>query len=93
MKTLEKLIGNSTYVVTDSINNRFNFFGLVEVDLCFGPMAGFPEGATEWDLADSLPEDVQRAVDVMAENSVPLDDFTGVATFGTGEETYYLLTW
>lgn len=93
MKTLERLIGDSTYMVTDNVSNRFNFFGLIEVDLCFVAMVSSPEGATEWDLTEDLPEDVQRALDVMAENSVVLEDYTGVVTFDTDEETLYLLTW
>ena len=93
MKALQNLIGNSTYMVTDSADNRFTFFGLIDVDLCFVAMVETPEGATEWDLAGSMPRDVHRALEVMAENSVPLEDYTGVATWGDGEETYYLLTW
>jgi hypothetical protein len=89
MKTLENLIGNSTYMVTDSIN-RFNFFGLVEVT---PELVQEPGNVVEWDLTEDLPEDVQRAVDVMAENSVVMDDYTGIVTFDTDEETYYLLTW
>ena len=62
MKALQNLIGNSTYMVTDSKTNRFNFFGLIEVDLCFVAMLGGLEGPTEWDLAGSMPEDVKRAI-------------------------------
>lgn len=93
MKALQNLIGNSTYMVTDSKTNRFNFFGLIEIDLCFVAILEGLEGATEWDFAGSMPEDVKKAIAVMAENSVVLEDYTGVVTFGTGEETYYLLTW
>lgn len=90
MKTLENLIGDSTYMVTDSINNRFNFFGLVEVT---PELVEESENVAEWDLTEDLPEDVKKAVDVMAENSVDMGDYTGVVTFDTDEETLYLLTW
>jgi len=90
MKILENLIGNSTYMVTDSENNRFNFFGLIEVT---PELVEEAENVVEWDLTADLPEDVQKAVCVMAENSVSLNVFPGVVTFDTDEETYYLLTW
>ena len=90
MKTLENLIGNSTYMVTDSINNRFNFFGLIEVT---PELVEESENVVEWDLAEDLPEDVHRALEVMAENSVSLEDYTGVVTFDHDDGTYYLLTW
>jgi hypothetical protein len=90
MKTLENLIGNSTYMVTDSETNRFNFFGLVEVT---PELVEESENVAEWDLTEDLPEDVQKAVNVMAENSVVMDDYTGIVTFDTAEETCYLLTW
>lgn len=90
MKTLEKLTAEQTYMVTDNALNRFNFFGLIEVT---SELVQESENIVEWDLTEDLPEDVQKAVDVMAENSVSLDDFTAVVTFDTGEETYYLLTW
>jgi len=90
MKALQNLIGNSTYMVTDSEANRFNFFGLIEVT---PELAEAPERYTEWELAQELPQDVRRALAVMAENSVVMDDYTGVVTFDTDEETCYLLTW
>lgn len=90
MKTLQNLIGNSTYMVTDNEANRFNFFGLIEVT---PEIVEESENVVEWDLTDSLPEDVKKAIAVMAENSVPLEDYTGVVTFDADEETYYLLTW
>lgn len=93
MKTLERLIEEQTYMVTDSKTNRFNFFGLIEIDLCFVATLEGLEGGTEWDLAGSMPEDVKKAIAVMAENSVVLEEYTGVVTFGVGVETYYLLTW
>ena len=90
MKTLENLIGNSTYMVTDSINNRFNFFGLIEVT---PELVEEAENVVEWDFTECVTRDVHRALEVMAENSVSLEDYTGVVTFDAGEETYYLLTW
>ena len=90
MKTLENLIGNSTYMVTDNEANRFNFFGLIEVT---PELVEESENVAEWDLTEDLPEDVQKAVNVMAENSVVMDDYTGIVTFDTAEETCYLLTW
>ena len=90
MKTLENLIGDSTYMVTDNVSNRFNFFGLIEVT---PELVQEAENVVEWDLTEDLPEDVQRAVFVMAENSAVMEDCTGVVTFDTAEETYYLLTW
>ena len=90
MKTLENLIGDSTYMVTDSEANRFNFFGLIEVT---PEIVEESKNAVEWNLAGPLPEDVKKAVNVMAENSVVLDDYTGIVTFDTAEETCYFLTW
>ena len=90
MKALQNLIGDSTYMVADNPSNRFNFFGLIEVT---PELAEMGEQAIVWALTEDLPEDVKKAVNVMAENSVVLDDFTGVVTFDTGEETFYLLTW
>lgn len=90
MKTLEKLIGDSTYMVTDNEANRFNFFGLIEVTQDLVEEA---KNVVEWDLTENLPEDVKKALAVMAENSVVLEDFSGIVTLDTDEETYYLLTW
>lgn len=90
MKTLEKLIGDSTYMVADNVSNRFNFFGLIEVT---PEIVEESKNVVEWNLAGPLPEDVKKAVNVMAENSVSLDDFTGIVTFEDGDATYYLLTW
>jgi len=90
MKTLEKLLPEQTYMVTDNVSNRFNFFGLIEVT---PELVQEAENVVEWDLTEDLPEDVQKAVKVMAENSVSLNDFTGVATFTCADATYYLLTW
>jgi hypothetical protein len=90
MKILEKLIGEQTYVVVDHESNRFNFFGLIEV---------IPEFVQEfknvavWDLTEDLPDDVQRAIDVMAENDVELEDFTGIIRFERDDDTYYVLVW
>jgi len=93
MKTLEKLIGDSTYVVVDNLSNRFNFIGLITIaEDTFGDAVNTAENVAEWSLTENLPEDVQRAVDVMVENGVVLDDFTGVVTFDY-DLTYYLLTW
>lgn len=93
MKTLQNLIGDSTYLVTDNVSNRFNFFGLIEVDQNLIGIAEKAEAYTEWSLAEELPEDVQRAANVMAENDVTLNEFTGIVTFDDGDATYYLLTW
>ena len=90
MKTLEKLLPEQTYMVTDNEANRFNFFGLIQVTPELVQEAG---NVVVWDLTEDLPEDVQRALEVMAENSVSLDDYTGIVTIYTAEETYYLLTW
>ena len=90
MKALENLIGDSTYMVTDNVSNRFNFFGLIEVT---PELVEESKNVVEWNLAGPLPEDVKKAVNVMAENSVVMDDFTGIVTIYTAEEAYYLLTW
>lgn len=90
MKTLENLIGNSTYMVTDNEANRFNFFGLIEVT---PELVEDAENVVEWALTEDLPEDVQKALAVMAKNSVVLEDYTGVVTFDHHDDTYYLLTW
>lgn len=90
MKALRNLIGNSTYMVADSETNRFNFFGLVEVD---GNLLENTEDCTEWDLTEDLPEDVEKAITVMVGNDVPIKDYTGIVTFDYENYTYYLLTW
>lgn len=83
------LIGNQTYQVIDEPNNRFNFIGLIEVD---EELAENIEDGENYDLACELPEDVQRAVNVMAENDVTMSDFTGISVFEDGA-TFYTLTW
>jgi hypothetical protein len=93
MKTLEKLINEQVYMVADHNTNRFNFIGLITLsEDAFGDAVNTAENVAEWSLTENLPEDVQRAVDVMVENGVVLDDFTGVVTFDY-DLTYYLLTW
>lgn len=85
---LRELIGEQTFVVEDHESNRFNFFGLIEV---------IPEFVQEfknvavWDLTEDLPEDVKRALEVMAENDVEMNDFTGIITFDRDDITYYVL--
>ena len=89
MKILEKLINEQTFVVVDHESNRFNFFGLIEV---------IPEFVQEsknvamWNLTEDLPNDVKRAIEVMAED-VELEDFTGIIRFERDDDTYYLLVW
>jgi len=90
MKALQNLIGDSTYMVADNPSNRFNFFGLIEVT---PELAEMGEQAIVWALTEDLPEDVQRAIYVMTENSVVMDDYTGIVTFDYDDDTYYLLTW
>lgn len=96
MKALQNLIGDQTYKVVDNPDNRFNFFGLVQIDSSLLDIARTGEYYTEWSLTGSLPEDVRRAVNVMAENGADMEGFTGIITFGDFEgveDTYYLLTW
>jgi hypothetical protein len=88
MKILEKLIGDSTYMVVDNPSNRFNFCGLIEVT---PELAEMGKQAIVWTLTKDLPEDLQRAIDVMAENDVIIEDFTGIITFDRDNDTYYLL--
>lgn len=96
MKALQNLIGDQTYKVVDNPDNRFNFFGLVQIDSSLLDIAKTAQYYTEWSLTGSLPEDVRRAVNVMAENGADVANFTGIITFGDFEgveDTYYLLTW
>ena len=96
MKALRNLIGYQTYQVVDNPDNRFNFFGLVGVESTLIEVAAAAEYYTEWNLAGPLPEDVKKAVNVMAENGADVTSFTGVITFADNEgveDTYYLLTW
>lgn len=93
MKTLKNLIGDQTYQVIDEAANRFNFFGLVEVDQNLIEIAENAENYAEWALGEGLPEDVQMAAYAMIENDVLLGEFTGIVTFDDGDATYYLLTW
>ena len=90
MKTLENLINEQTYMVADSNRNRFNFFGLIEITPDFVQES---KNVAEWDLTKDLPDDVQRAIDVMAENDVELEDFTGIIRFDRDDDTYYVLVW
>lgn len=95
-KALKNLIGDQTYKVVDNPDNRFNFFGLVQIDSSLLDIAKTAQYYTEWSLTGSLPEDVKRAIAVMAENGVDMEGFTGVVTFTDREgveDTYYLLTW
>ena len=96
MKALQNLIGEQTYKVVDNPDNRFNFFGLVVVEGRLLKIAENSEDYTEWAFTDDLPEDVGRAINVMAENGGDIASFTGVVTFTDREgveDTYYLLTW
>lgn len=96
MKALKRIVGDSTYKVVDSPDNRFNFFGLVEVDNDLLEVARTADYYNEWDLSKALPEDVKRAVTVMAENGADVDSYSGVITFTDREgveDIYYLLTW
>jgi hypothetical protein len=91
MKTeLENLIGDHTYVVVDHESNRFNFCDLVYIDNQLVEAA--KDGVEfDFDLKELLPQDVQRAIDVMAENDVELEDFTGIIRFERDDDTYYVL--
>ena len=88
METLKKMIGEHTYVVVDHESNRFNFFGVTEV---------IPELVQEavdvagWNLTEDLPNDVKRAIVVMEDNDVKLEDFTGIIRFERDDDTYYLV--
>ena len=77
-------------MVTDNASNRFNFFGLVEVT---PELVQEAKNVVEWDFTECVTRDVHRALEVMAENSVVLEDYTGVVTFDHDDGTYYLLTW
>jgi hypothetical protein len=93
MKTeLENLIGDHTYVVVDHESNRFNFCDLVYID---NQLVEAAKDGVEFDLKEQslLPEDVQRAIDVMAENDVELEDYTGIIRYENDDITYYLLLW
>lgn len=87
---LRELIGEQTFVVEDHESNRFNFFGLIEVIPEFVQEA---KNVVEWDLTEDLPEDVKRAIEVMAENDVEMNDFTGIVRFENDDITYYVLVW
>jgi hypothetical protein len=90
MENLKKMIGDHTYVVVDHESNRFNFCGLIEIT---PELAEMSEHAIAWDLTEDLPEDVQRAIEVMEDNDVELEDFTGIIRFERDADTYYLLVW
>jgi len=88
METMELLINEQTYMVADNPSNRFNFFGLIEITPDFVQES---KNVAEWDLTKDLPDDVQRAIDVMAENDVEMNDFTGIIRFERDDDTYYVL--
>lgn len=96
MKALQNLVGEQTYKVVDNPDNRYNFFGLVVIEGRLLKIAENSEDYTEWSLGDELPEDVVKAISVMAENGADIVNLTGVITFTDREgveDTYYLLTW
>lgn len=90
MENLKKTIGEHTFLVIDNNRNRFNFSGLIEVT---PELAEMSEHAIAWDLTEDLPDDVRRAIDVMAENDVELEDFTGIIRFERDDDTCYVLVW
>jgi hypothetical protein len=89
MENLKKMIGEHTYMVVDNESNRFNFCGLVYID---NQLVEAAKDGVEFDLKESLlPDDVQRVVEVMEDNDVELEDFTGIIRFERDDDTYYLL--
>ena len=89
METMELLINEQTYMVADNPSNRFNFCDLVYID---NQLVEAAKDGVEFDLEQSLlPDDVQRAIEVMEDNDVELEDFTGIIRFERDDDTYYLL--
>lgn len=89
MKTLEKLIGDSTYMVTDNEANRFSFCDLVYID---NQLVEAAKDGVEFDLKQSLlPEDVKLAIETMITNDVIIEDFTGIVRYENDADTYYVL--
>jgi hypothetical protein len=89
MENLKKMIGEHTYMVVDNESNRFNFCGLVYID---NQLVEAAKDGVEFDLKESLlPDDVQRVVEVMEDNDVELEDFTGIIRFERDDDTYYVL--
>lgn len=81
MKTLSNLIGCSTYCVSDSVNNRYNFHGLVECDdELIETLKG---GGTEVELKDVE----ERILETFKDNDVNLNDYTHCIIVG---DEYYL---
>ena len=89
MDTLKKLQNETTYLVIDQAANRFNFCGLVENDEHV--VADSVDGE-EYDLDGDMPDDVKKAIEVIAENYVDIADFTSVVRFVKKDTTYYYLT-
>jgi hypothetical protein len=88
METME-LLNEQTYMVADHESNRFNFCGLVYID---NQLVEAAKDGVEFDLKESLlPDDVQRVVEVMEDNDVELEDFTGIIRFERDDDTYYVL--
>jgi len=92
MKILEKLIGDSTYMVTDHEANRFNFCGLLYID---NQLVEAAKAGIEFDLKQQslLPEDVKLAIETMITNDVIIEDFTGIVRYENDDITYYVLVW
>ncbi len=93
MSKLENLVAEKTYMVVDCPSNRFEFFeDLVEIT---EETLESAENINEFSLAEALPEDVERAVEIMLESGVDIEGigFTDVATYNNGDDTYYLLVW
>ena len=92
---MKHLIGEQTYKVVDNPANRFNFFGLVNINQNLVDAFEYAPWGREYLFAGLYPEDVSRAVSVMQENGANIADFTGVVTFDDPEteDVYYYLTW
>lgn len=82
MKTISSLIGCSTYLVSDSESNRFNYCGLVE---CSEELIESLKSGIEVEI-ESVND---RVLEVFEDNDVDLNDYTHCIILG---DDYYL-TW
>ena len=99
MGILKKFINKRVYMVAVSNTNRFIFVRITLTEKAFRNTINTAKNVVQWkipigdwmEVADTLPEDVQEAVEVMGENDVDFDVFTGIVSFDA-DTRYYIMT-
>lgn len=86
-------------MVAVSDTNRFIFVRITLTEKAVRGLINTAKNVVRWEIpigdwmevADTLPEDVQEAVEIMAENDVDFDIFTGIVSFDA-DTRYYIMT-